>query len=74
MLEGWMSKKEVGEYLGGKSTRTVERYVAKRLIPPGKRFPGGVYWRKDVIDRWTDAEAYEKLCEKALKLRQATPL
>ena len=36
-MEGWLNKKEVGEYLGGKSPRTVDRWIAKRIIPQGKR-------------------------------------
>ena len=51
-MDGWLSKKEVGEYLGGKSPRTVDRWIAKRIIPQGKRFPGGLFWRKDIIDQW----------------------
>ena len=71
-MEGWMSKKEVGLYIGGKSERTVERYVAKRILPPGRRLPGGTFWKKDVIDKWLSAD-YSRLCDKALRLREATP-
>ena len=64
---------EVGEYLGGKSPRTVDRWIAKRIIPQGKRFPGGLFWRKDIIDQWLGADQYATKCAKALKLREATP-
>ena len=71
-MDGWLSKKEVGEYLGGKSPRTVDRWIAKRIIPQGKRFPGGLFWRKDIIDQWLAADQYATKCAKALKLREAT--
>ena len=72
-MDGWLSKKEVGEYLGGKSPRTIDRWIAKRIIPQGKRFPGGLFWRKDIIDQWLAADQYATKCAKALKLREATP-
>lgn len=73
MMEGWLNKKQVGEYLGGKSPRTVDRWVAKRIIPQGKRFPGGMFWKKEVLDRWLSDSNYEKRCDKQLRLRNAAP-
>lgn len=72
-MDGWLSKKEVGEYLGGKSPRTVDRWVEKRIIPQGKRFPGGMFWKKEVLDRWLSDSNYEKRCDKQLRLRNAAP-
>jgi hypothetical protein len=72
-MDGWLSKKEVGEYLGGKSPRTVDRWIAKRIIPQGKRFPGGMFWKKEVLDRWLSDSNYEKRCDKQLRLRNAPP-
>lgn len=72
-MDGWLSKKEVGEYLGGKSPRTVDRWIAKRIIPQGKRFPGGMFWKKEVLDRWLSDSNYEKRCDKQLRLRKAAP-
>lgn len=74
MMEGWLNKKQVGEYLGGKSPRTVDRWVAKRIIPQGKRFPSGLFWRREIIDEWLGADQYATKCAKAIKLREATPL
>lgn len=72
-MDGWLSKKEVGEYLGGKSPRTVDRWIAKHIIPQGKRFPGGMFWKKEVLDRWLSDSNYEKRCDKQLRLRNAAP-
>ena len=73
MMEGWLNKKQVGEYLGGKSPRTVDRWGAKRIIPQGKRFPSGLFWRREIIDEWLGADQYATKCAKAIKLREATP-
>lgn len=72
MMEGWLSKAEVGQYIGGKSVRTVERYVAKRILPPGKKMPTGVFWKKEIIDKWLEKD-YSRMCDRALKLREAMP-
>ena len=72
-MQGWLSKAEVGQYIGGKSKRTVERWVAKQILPNGKRFPSGTYWNKEIIDRWLMGTTYERTCDRQLKIRESMP-
>ncbi len=49
--EGWLSRRELEAKLG-KSRMTILRWVDKGILPPGKRFPDGDYWRLVEVDRW----------------------
>lgn len=69
--EGWLSRRELEAKLG-KSRATIQRWVAKRILPPGRRFPDGDYWRLSEVDRWL--ECYDKTpkdIQKALIERMA---
>lgn len=70
---GWMTKDEVAAYIGVTSGRTVDRWISKRIIPRGRRFPCGTYWRKDIIDKWLASAEYEKQCDEALRQRMVLP-
>lgn len=68
---GWLSREELAVRLG-KTTRTVSRWVAQRVLPPPRRFPDGNYWRPEEVDRWL--ESYDKtprMIDKALRERAA---
>lgn len=67
-MKGWMNKKELAEYIGVKSVRTVDRWVERNLLPQGKKFPTGMHWKQDIVEKWLDAfGSYEKECNRRLK-------
>ena len=50
----FMTKQELAAYVG-KSTRTVERWLAKGLLPPANRALGrSGFWLVTDVDRWLD--------------------
>ena len=66
-MEGWLTKKELAEYIGAKSIRTVERWVSRQILPRGKRFPSGLLWEKTIVDQWLLDPHYKKMCDRTLK-------
>lgn len=67
-MEGWMNKQELAKYIG-RSVRTVERWVDRKFLPQGKRFPGGLFWEKNIVDQWLLDPAYQRTVMRALKNR-----
>ena len=72
-MAGWMTKMEVASYIGVTTGRSVDSWVQNRLIPKGRRFPCGTYWRKDILDKWLQSAEYEKECDEALRQRMVIP-
>lgn len=68
---GWLCTEELAEHLK-KSKSTIRRYEARGIIPIGRRFPDGKYWRPEEVDRYLkNYDVTEKQIETNLRMRVA---
>lgn len=66
----WLTREDLANYLNA-STRTINRYINKGLLPPPKKIPGmGPRWHIDIVNKWLGIDEYKAVCEAALKKTQ----
>ena len=70
MNESIMTKKDVARWIN-RSTKTVERWVKKGLLPPPLKLIGivkNVFWWLEAIFKWTSSDYTKKVADYTKKV------